>query len=104
MDIFSREKRSEIMSRIRGKWTKQEKEFAEKNPDAIPHPRFPFSPDFLLGGKALFLDSRFWHGYVKASKYYSMSEFWQEKLFRNIMRDLAADSFYGGLSSRIMND
>lgn len=87
-DIFSKEKRSQIMFKIRGKWTKPERRFYEENPEAIPH------PDFLLDGKAVFLDSSFWHGYVRAEKYIGMKEYWQDKLFRNIVRDEYADAFY----------
>lgn len=96
-DIFTKEKRSEIMSKIRGKWTKQERDFYEEHPEAIPHPNFPHSPDFLLDGKAVFLDSCFWHGYLHAKKYIGMAKKWQDKLFRNIVRDEYANAFYGYL-------
>ncbi len=96
-DVFSKEKRSEIMSKIRGKWTKPERLFYGENPEAVPHPKFPYSPDFLLGGQAVFLDSGFWHGYVAQRKYDGMDGYWQGKLFRNIVRDECADVFYGFL-------
>ena len=96
-DIFSKEKRSEIMSKIRGKWTKQEREFYDEYPDAVPHPDLPNHPDFLLNGKAVFLDSSFWHGIISAEKYARMTDYWQNKLFRNIVRDEYADAFYGYL-------
>ncbi len=96
-DIFSKEKRSEIMSKIRGKWTKPEKRFYEEHPEAVPHPKFPHSPDFLLDGKIVFLDSTFWHGYLPREKYERMTEYWRGKLFRTIVRDLCADAFYGHL-------
>jgi len=82
------------MSKIRGKWTKQEVEFYEENPEAYPHPNFPYHPDFLMDGKVVFLDSAFWHGYVSEKKFGNLSEFWKTKLFRNIVRDICADSFY----------
>ena len=96
-DIFTKEKRSEIMSKIRCKWTKQERDFYEKHPEAAPHPDLPFHPDFLLGGRAVFLDSPFWHGYVKAEKYGGMNGYWRDKLFRNVVRDECADALYGYL-------
>jgi len=96
-DIFSKEKRSEIMSRIRGKWTKQEIKFYEEHPEAHPHPDFPYHPDFLLDGTFIFLDSPFWHGYVSVKKFVNLSEFWERKLFKNILRDICSDSFYGFL-------
>lgn len=96
-DTVSKEKRSEIMSKIRGKWTKQERDFYKEHPQAIPHPKLPHHPDFLLDGKAVFLDSSFWHGYIQVEKYTRMKKYWQDKLFRNIVRDEYADAFYGYL-------
>lgn len=96
-DIFSKEKRSEIMSKIRGKWTKQEIKFYEEHPEAYPHPDFPYHPDFLLNGKVIFLDSGFWHGYVPEEKFRNFSDFWKRKLFRNIVTDLCSNAFYGFL-------
>lgn len=105
-DIFTKEKRSEIMSKIRSKWTKQERDFHEEHPNAIPHPDFPHHPDFLLDGKAVFLDSYFWHGYLHADKYVKMEKYWQDKLFWNIVRDEYANAFYeclGVLDRRLGN-
>lgn len=93
-DRVSKEKRSEIMSKIRGKWTKQERRFYGEHPEAVPHPGFPHSPDFLLGGRAIFLDSDFWHGHLPQRKYDDMNVYWQGKLFRNIVRDECADALY----------
>jgi len=93
-DVFSKEKRSEIMSKIRSKWTKQEIKFYEEHPEAHPHPDLPFHPDFLLNGKVIFLDSAFWHGYVSEKKFMNLKEYWKNKLFKNIVRDVCADSFY----------
>jgi len=96
-DVFTEEKRSEIMSKIKGKWTKPEKRFYEENPEAVPHPKFPHNPDFLLDGRIAFLDSSFWHGRVSEAKYSKMSEYWRDKLFKNIARDECADAFYSHL-------
>jgi len=104
-DVFSKEKRSEIMSKIRGKWTKQERRFYEENPRAVPHPNFPYHPDFLLNGNVVFLDSAFWHGQVSRKNHERQTEFWKEKLFRNIVRDECANSLYGylGVLRRILD-
>lgn len=93
-DVFTKEKRSEVMSRIRGKWTKQERSFYEEHPEADPHPKLPYSPDFLLDGRAVFLDSSFWHGHVSKDSYEGMTPYWKDKLLRNIIRDECADSFW----------
>ena len=94
-DIFSQEKRSEIMSKIRGRDTGIERRYLKEHPEAIPHPDWlPYRPDFLLNGKAVFLDSNFWHGYVSVKRYVKLPEFWKEKLFRNITRDCIRDSFW----------
>lgn len=104
-DVFSKEKRSEVMSKIRSKGSKMELQFKEEHPEAVVHPDWlPYRPDFLLNGKVVFLDSPFWHGFVSKEKYGKMSEHWQDKLFRNVVRDACADAFYGalGISERIM--
>jgi len=96
-DVFSKEKRSEIMSKIRGKWTKQEIEFYEAHPEAHPHPDFPYHPDFLMDGKVIFLDSSFWHGYVSEEKFGKLNDYWRRKLLKNIIRDFCSDDFYSFL-------
>lgn len=66
-DIFTKEKRSEVMGRIRGKNTgleaDAEKMLTEHGIRYIPHPAEYGSPDFLLEGRLLlFCDGSFWHG------------------------------------------
>lgn len=94
MDRISRAKRSRLMSRIRSRWTGPEREFFAAHPGAVPHPRLPFSPDFLLGGRPVFLDSDFWHCVLPERRYSRMKKFWREKLFRNLVRDCARDAFW----------
>ena len=93
-DIFTEAKRSEIMSKIRSKDTKPEKEFQEQHPEAIPHPKLPYSPDFLLDGVPVFLDSDFWHGQISEKKFRNLAEYWRNKLFRNMIKDICADAFW----------
>ncbi len=82
------------MSRIKSKGTRPELDFQIANPEAIGHPpNFPFHPDFLLGGKVVFIDSDFWHCVGKIN-WTRLSEFWQDKLLRNLARDLSRESFY----------
>lgn len=94
MDVFPREKRSEIMSKIRSNDTKPERDFLGENPRAVPHPRLPFSPDFSVDGRPVFVDSAFWHGLVPIKRFEGLGRFWREKLFRNIVRDWSAIAFY----------
>lgn len=94
-DIFTKKKRSQIMSLIRSKNTKFEEtgfgilrlaEFSYRR-----HPKGIFgSPD--AGNKtkrvAVFFDSDFWHGCKsKWWKNRPKNDFWKKKIRRNIARD-----------------
>lgn len=97
-DIFTKEKRSEIMSRIRGKNTGPEREvFRFLRKEGIyfqrHYKRAAGCPDIALPRKkrAVFIDGSFWHGYdfekrrerlIKTDQYY-----WIEKIERNMARD-----------------
>ena len=66
-DVFTKEKRSEVMSRIRSKNTGLEAEarkmLRRHGIRYRSHPKLYGSPDFLLEGRLLlFCDSSFWHG------------------------------------------
>ena len=95
-DIYSRQKRSEIMSRVRGKGNKSTelrliKLFREhrirgwrRNYQLFGKPDFVF-PQLRL---ALFVDGCFWHGCPShASMPVANREFWERKLRRNKERD-----------------
>ena len=91
-DIFTPEKRSWVMSRIRSKDTKIEKtvvSLLRKN--RIHYRRFPNlfgSPDFIVEKKILvFCDGDFWHGYQYAKKKRPPKKFWRKKIERNMERD-----------------
>jgi DNA mismatch endonuclease (patch repair protein) len=91
-DIFTPEKRSWVMSRIRSKDTKIEKKTAlmlRKN--KIHYRRFPKvfgSPDFVVEKKVLvFCDGDFWHGYQYGRKKKPPKKFWRDKIERNMERD-----------------
>ena len=93
-DIFSKRKRSEIMSRIRGKGTKPERRFEKilKNMGEryVSHPKGILgNPDFLLTDSRtmVFVDGCFWHGCKKHFKLPSSNKrFWRTKIERNISR------------------
>jgi len=91
-DIFTPEKRSWVMSRIRSKDTKIEKKTASmlrKNKIRYrKHPKLFGSPDFVVEKKVLvFCDGDFWHGYLYSKKKKLPKKFWRDKIERNMSRD-----------------
>lgn len=97
MDVFSREKRSKIMSRVSGKNTKPE--IAVRSLLHSMGYRFrlhkkdlPGKPDIVLPKhkKIIFVHGCFWHGHEGCSRSKrptTNQEFWREKLDNNIERD-----------------
>ena len=94
-DVFTKEKRSEVMSLIRSKGTKVEKRFrkalCENNFKGYRiNPKFYANPDFIFGKYkvAIFCDGNFWHGKnYKKLKPKLKKKFWREKIERNVKRD-----------------
>ena len=91
-DIFTPEKRSWVMSRIRSKDTKIEKKTASMlRKNKIRYRRFPKvfgSPDFVVEKKVIvFCDGDFWHGYRYDRKKKPPKKFWRDKIERNMKRD-----------------
>lgn len=95
MDVFTKEKRSEIMSKIRSKNTQAELAvFRELKKRKIYFQKYyakaPGKPDIALPSKkkAIFIDGDFWHGY-KFDKTESRlpKKYWQGKIESNIARD-----------------
>ncbi|MDY7000522.1 MAG: very short patch repair endonuclease [Thermodesulfobacteriota bacterium] len=96
MDIVSKEKRSEIMSKIKGKDTKPEK-IVRSLLHAMGY-RFrlhrkdlPGKPDIVLPKHktVIFVHGCFWHGHNSCSRSNipkSNSEYWIGKINRNIQR------------------
>ena len=98
MDIFSKKKRSEIMSKIRSKDTKVEVEFRKKLSAEIwpkgyryrkHYKKVPGSPDiaFPKYKLAIFIDGGFWHGYGFDKRKKKLPKFWRDKIERNMARD-----------------
>ena len=95
--FYTTKKRSEIMSKIRGKNTKPEMLFRK----ALWHKgvryrvnskKFPGKPDVSIQKYklAIFIDGEFWHGYnwdKKKETIKSNRGFWIPKIERNIQRD-----------------
>ena len=96
-DIFSKAKRSEIMSKISGKETKPEilvrkflfaQGFRYRKNDK----RLPGKPDIVLPKykTLIFVHGCFWHGHQNCKKFalpQSNHEFWKDKIQKNIERD-----------------
>jgi DNA mismatch endonuclease, patch repair protein len=96
-DIFTKEKRSKIMSSITGKETEPEilvRKFLfsqglryRKNVDSLPG-----KPDIVLKKfkTAIFVHGCFWHGHAKCKKSAlpkTNSTFWEKKICNNMERD-----------------
>jgi DNA mismatch endonuclease (patch repair protein) len=92
-DIFSKEKRSEIMSKIRSKGTKIElKMKAELDRNGLKYeyqPKLFGKPDFLIPPNiVVFCDSSFWHGRNwKKLRERLPDKYWYEHIKRNVERD-----------------
>lgn len=96
-DVFSRDKRSQIMGQVHGKDTKPEivvrsiihrMGYRFRLHDA----KLPGKPDIVLPKyrKLIFVHGCFWHqhpGCPNASRPASNTEYWNRKLDRNIQRD-----------------
>lgn len=94
MDIFTKQKRSEIMSSIRGKWTKPERmahNILKGNKIKHKmHPKIIGNPDILIcdSNTVIFIDGCFWHGCPRHFKMPKTNKrFWREKIARNRERD-----------------
>lgn len=101
-DIFSKKKRSEIMSKVRSKDSKIETEFRKK----LWKIGFRYSknsskyfgkPDIVLlkYKTAVFVDSCFWHGCKKhGSMPQTRKKFWEVKIEKNKQRDKDVNKHY----------
>jgi DNA mismatch endonuclease, patch repair protein len=94
-DQFSKEKRSWIMSRVKGRDTTPEMKLRQAiwrtglryrvNVDKLPG-----KPDivFFKAKVAIFVDGDFWHGKkLSAPRLSQMSDYWRNKINRNVNRD-----------------
>jgi DNA mismatch endonuclease (patch repair protein) len=96
-DVFSKEKRSEIMSHIRGKGTRSTEGklrnllidkgiegWREAASDIYGKPDFVFDQERV----AIFVDGCFWHGCAECRNIpESNREFWEKKIFKTKARD-----------------
>jgi DNA mismatch endonuclease, patch repair protein len=92
-DIFTPEKRSWIMSRIRGSNTKidlkMKRLLTENKYKFEMYPKMYGNPDFVLKRKkiAIFCDGDFWHGYRYHEKKKPAKKYWKDKIEGNMRRD-----------------
>jgi DNA mismatch endonuclease (patch repair protein) len=95
-DVFSRAKRSEVMSGIRGKDTKPEIRlrrglFARGFRYRLHSTKLPGRPDLVFPkfNSVVFVNGCFWHGHeCHLFKWPSdNAEFWRTKITRNVQRD-----------------
>ena len=97
MDVFSREKRSQIMSCVSGKNTKPELVVRSLLHNMgyrfrLHRNDLPGKPDITLPKykKIIFVHGCFWHGHIdcpRAKRPTTNKKFWDEKLNKNIERD-----------------
>ncbi len=92
-DVFSKEKRSDIMSKVRSERTKPELIMKRILDGRIfnYHPKnIKGNPDFANKKRkmAIFIDGCFWHGCPKHCRMpKSNKEYWGPKIQRNVKRD-----------------
>ena len=97
-DIYSKEKRSEIMSRVKNKDTNIElllrkALFKQKLRFRVRNNLFG-RPDIVFPSKkiAIFCDGDFWHGRNYEIERTRYKKFWQDKIEKNINRDILVNS------------
>ena len=101
-DIFSKKKRSEIMSKVRSKDSRIEIEFRKKLWKAgfryrKNSTKYFGKPDIVLPKykTVFFIDSCFWHGCKKhGSMPKTRKNFWETKIERNKQRDKEVNKYY----------
>jgi len=94
-DIFTPEKRSYIMSRIRSKNTGIDRimnsVLADMGCEYVMYPKMFGNPDFVIPGGmvAIFCDGDFWHGYgyKNGDRRFPQKKFWRDKIEGNMRRD-----------------
>lgn len=105
MDKFTKEERSKLMGKIRGKNTKDEVRLAKalwnKNIRYRKHNKSIFgTPDISIKTLkiAIFVDSEFFHGkdWGVKKKPINNAEFWEKKITRNIQRDKDVNEYLEG--------
>ena len=104
-DIFSKEKRSEIMSKIHSSHTKPELKHKAKNLHLEYQPKAFGKPDFIDWKKkiAIFIDGCFWHCCpIHSKKPKQNAGYWLPKLQRNLTRAKEVEIAYKNAGWKIV--
>jgi len=94
MDRVTKEQRSHIMSKIRGKNTKPESIMFEAletlGIEFEKHYKLLGNPDMVFPKQkiAVFIDGDFWHGWNYEKRKEKLPKYWVEKIKRNMRRDV----------------
>ena len=92
-DIFTPQKRSWVMSRIRSKNTSIDLAMKQLLSDAgarfVMYPKMDGNPDFAIPSRkvAIFCDGDFWHGYNYRNGKKPTRGYWRNKIEGNMSRD-----------------
>lgn len=95
-DIFTPEKRSDVMRRIKSKNTGPEKLLFSLIKRFWPEFRYrkhrrgiPGTPDVYFPNQkiAVFVDGDFWHGKMKEGRLEKLPDYWRNKIRTNVERD-----------------
>lgn len=111
-DVMTPEQRSRCMAAIKGKDTKPELIvrkylFSRGLRFRVQVRKLPGNPDIVLPKykTVVFVDGCFWHGH-EGCKYYRLPksnvEFWQQKIERNIARDIRNEAELKSLGWRVL--
>lgn len=112
VDKYTPEKRSEIMSKVRGKNTGPEM-IVRRLVHGMGYRyrlhvgKLPGRPDLVFPSrrKAIFVNGCFWHGHrgcKRSKKPVQNAEFWDRKIERNMMRDRTAKARLKKLGWKIL--
>lgn len=112
MDVYSREKRSEVMSKVRSSNTGPEMIVRRKLHSLgfryrLHGKDLPGKPDIILPKhrSVVFVHGCFWHHHTDCPKSKlptSNADFWEKKIFRNVRRDEQAVSELRQLGWRVL--
>lgn len=95
VDVFTKEKRSEIMSKVKSKWTSPERKIhgalKGRKIRHRMHPKMRGNPDIILldSRTIVFIHGCFWHGCRVCRRKMPQTNiaYWVNKIRKNVIRD-----------------